>query len=404
MWTEGGQPFGAGGPLALYDPLSGAIAGAGALGAGAQIFGAQTAAQAQIQAAQLATNAQLQMFGQTQQNLAPFIAGGKSTLGPLLALLGIRPGGVQTGSTITAGPDGTPMVVPGGPAGLTGGGAYSKLGTGLLTGPTTVAENALSQYVTPALGAVSPAVALAQQVGTQVANTQPGTWSPTQASLENTPGYQFALQQGLRATQNSLAASGLAGSGAAAMAAGNYATGLASQTWPQVFQTWLAQQQLGQQQEQLALGGAGTALGGAGTALSGAATGLQGAGLGLQGAQALYNMLVGPTQLGATSAAGQGQLSAQVGGQVGSNIIGAGNAAAGAATATGQAIAGGASNTANSLVGLNVLNALTGGSIFGNNSSGGVPGGGTWLPGGSTPGGFSPNALIPAQAAGSGFA
>lgn len=60
-------------------------------------------------------------------------------------------------------------------------------------------------------------------------------WQPTQASLEATPGYQFTLNQGLKATQNSAAARGLGLSGAALKGAANYATGLADSTWQNVF-------------------------------------------------------------------------------------------------------------------------------------------------------------------------
>jgi hypothetical protein len=54
--------------------------------------------------------------------------------------------------------------------------------------------------------------------------------NPTQADLEKTPGYQFNLSQGLKATQNSAAARGLGVSGAAMKGAANYATGLADNT------------------------------------------------------------------------------------------------------------------------------------------------------------------------------
>jgi hypothetical protein len=49
--------------------------------------------------------------------------------------------------------------------------------------------------------------------------------------LQNTPGYNFALQQGEEATQNSYAPRGLAGSGAAEKGAINYAEGLAENTY-----------------------------------------------------------------------------------------------------------------------------------------------------------------------------
>lgn len=56
-------------------------------------------------------------------------------------------------------------------------------------------------------------------------------FNPTMAQLQQTPGYQFALQQGQEATQNGYAARGLGVSGAALKGAANYATGLADQTY-----------------------------------------------------------------------------------------------------------------------------------------------------------------------------
>lgn len=55
------------------------------------------------------------------------------------------------------------------------------------------------------------------------------------ATLEQTPGYQFNMSQGLRAANNALTARGLGGSGGAvAKGAANYASGLASNTWQSV--------------------------------------------------------------------------------------------------------------------------------------------------------------------------
>lgn len=55
-----------------------------------------------------------------------------------------------------------------------------------------------------------------------------------QASLAQTPGYQFALQQGTQATQNSFASQGLGISGAAMKGAANYAEGLAGTTYQSI--------------------------------------------------------------------------------------------------------------------------------------------------------------------------
>lgn len=51
------------------------------------------------------------------------------------------------------------------------------------------------------------------------------------AALEHTPGYQFALSQGLKSTQNGAAARGLGISGAALKGAAGFATGLAQNTF-----------------------------------------------------------------------------------------------------------------------------------------------------------------------------
>ncbi len=67
--------------------------------------------------------------------------------------------------------------------------------------------------------------------------------TPQQAAanaLSQTPGYQFALDQGLKATQNGFAAQGLASSGAAMKGGAQFAEGLASQTYNQQLQNYLA--------------------------------------------------------------------------------------------------------------------------------------------------------------------
>lgn len=96
-------------------------------------------------------------------------------------------------------------------------------------------------------------------------------FEPTMEQLEKTPGYQFALQQGLKGTQNSYAAKGLGVSGAALKGASDYATGLASQTYQQQFQNDLAQK------------------------------------------SQIYNMLFNPVQLGAGAAAGGANMTNNVG-------------------------------------------------------------------------------------------
>lgn len=62
--------------------------------------------------------------------------------------------------------------------------------------------------------------------------------SPTSSNLTQMPGYKFTQQQGLLATQNAAAAQGLGVSGNALAAAGQYATGLASQNYSQYLQNY----------------------------------------------------------------------------------------------------------------------------------------------------------------------
>jgi hypothetical protein len=60
-----------------------------------------------------------------------------------------------------------------------------------------------------------------------------GPFSFNPQDLENTPGYQFTLNQGLKSTNNALSNQGLLGSGAQAKALSDYTTGLASNTYNQ---------------------------------------------------------------------------------------------------------------------------------------------------------------------------
>lgn len=59
--------------------------------------------------------------------------------------------------------------------------------------------------------------------------------APSAADAAATPGYQFTLDQGLKAVQNSASAKGLGASGAAFKGASSYATGLADSTYGDTF-------------------------------------------------------------------------------------------------------------------------------------------------------------------------
>lgn len=132
------------------------------------------------------------------------------------------------------------------------------------------------------------------------------TFAPTQARLEQTPGYQFVRSQGLRAAQNSAAARGLGSSGNAVQGGIDYASNLASTTFQNQLDNYLRQN------------------------------------------QQAYSMLFNPGQMGAQAA--------------GQNMAGVGNFNAqmlGAASGVGNALAGGTLGSANAQV--NGLNSLFGG-------------------------------------------
>ena len=126
------------------------------------------------------------------------------------------------------------------------------------------------------------------------------------------PGYDFTLSQGLKATQNSQAARGLGLSGAAIKAAGTYATGLANQTYGDVFnraqQGW--QDQVTNQTNN-------------------------------------YNRLVGVAGMGASTATGQGQIGTQTANSISNSLMAAGNAEAAGINGSAAAWTSGINGVAN---------------------------------------------------------
>ena len=172
-------------------------------------------------------------------------------------------------------------------------------------------RNDLQPYMTQGTDAIEQLKALLPQLTSPI--------QMDQAALEKTPGYQFNLQQGLRANQNALTATGLGRSGAAVKAADRFATGLADSTYQNQFNN---------------------------ANVNNTNT---------------YNRLLALIQGGQSAAAGTGAAGITTGQGVANNLIGAGNAQAGAATATGNAI-GGAANSFGSYALLNsLINGKSGG-------------------------------------------
>lgn len=151
-------------------------------------------------------------------------------------------------------------------------------------------------------------------------------FNPTEQQLEQTPGYQFTLNQGLNTVNNSLAAKGLNLSGAQAKGIAGYTTGLADQTYQQQYQNALQQFQ---------------------------------ANYGVQSDQ--YNRLSGLVGLGQNSAAFTGNSGLQTANNVGNYITQAGNAQAAGTIGQANAINKGLS----SLGSLGMLAGGGGGSFYG---------------------------------------
>lgn len=132
-------------------------------------------------------------------------------------------------------------------------------------------------------------------------------FNPTMAQLEATPGYQFARDQGLRAMTNQMSANGLTGSGQMMGNLGQYATGLASQTYQQQFNNYWQQN------------------------------------------QNIYDMLSGMSTLGANAAAGQATNASNFSHGMSDMITGAGQALAAGQMGSANAWAGGLSGAGSSL-------------------------------------------------------
>jgi hypothetical protein len=160
-----------------------------------------------------------------------------------------------------------------------------------------------------------------QNANNEISQMGAFNFAPTQANLATTPGYQFALQQGLRGVQNSAAARGLGNSGAALRGAADYAQGLASNTYQQQFQN----------------------------ALTGYNTNLA--------------KLQNQASLGENAGAQTGNIGAQLAGNAGQAIIGGANAAAAGQVGVANALSGGINGIGNAYI---TSQLLQNGGMYGN--------------------------------------
>ena len=143
--------------------------------------------------------------------------------------------------------------------------------------------------------------------------------SMDKATVENTPGYQFNLNQGLESVQNSAAARGLGSSGAALKGAASYATGLADSTYQNQFNNAVTNQ------------------------------------------TNEFNRLMGVSNMGENAAAGVGQGALTTGNSIASNTIGAGNATAAAYNSGASSISSSVNNAMLSNILLGRTNSISGG-------------------------------------------
>lgn len=281
------------------------VAAVGLVGAGVSAYEASQAAGAQSSAARNATNAELGMFNTSQSNLSPFIQSGNAANNALLQGLGLST------PALTSAQQNQAFVALRNKYGGDDAQAGAEYSARLKQGPQGFAD-LIPGLATPDTNSMA--------AGSLIAPFQ-----PTQAQLEATPGYQFNLSQGQKAVTNANAARGLGVSGAALKGAATFASGLADSTYQNQFNNYQTQQTND------------------------------------------FNRLAGLAQLGQGSAAGVGAIAQQTGASIGSNLIGAGNAQAGADMATGNAVNGATSNVSNLLVLQSLLGKGSGsGSIFAN--------------------------------------
>lgn len=148
------------------------------------------------------------------------------------------------------------------------------------------ASNLDLNALAPANAVLQPYVNLGQTGAMTVNNALTGANNGQMLqALQQMPGYQFQLQQGLEAAQNGFAAKGIGSSGAAMKGAADYANGLAASNYQNYFNNALTAAGLGANAASLQSQNIANLNTAAGNALFGGAT--NAASLGLAGANAV---------------------------------------------------------------------------------------------------------------------
>jgi hypothetical protein len=189
------------------------------------------------------------------------------------------------------------------------------------TDAATIAANAATNQYNTTSGYLAPYRDIGNQAASQLSGSLASLTAPItmdETTLQNTPGYQFNLTQGLKSTQNSAAARGLGTSGAALKGAATFATGLADSTYQNQFNNAVTNQ------------------------------------------SNAFNRLSSLVGTGENAAAGTGAAGTAAAGQVGAAATNAGNA-----TAAGyNAIGSGASSLANLTAGVGLAAAKPNSNLF----------------------------------------
>jgi hypothetical protein len=225
MSVTGGIMAGVG----LAGSIGSAVIGSNAASdaASTQAAAANNAANLQYQASQNALGFQEGQYNNTQSELAPYLQSGASALSNLDYLSGIgQPSSLQGQSANgAASPSGAQnnLQSPTGPVGLGSPGAGAPTSV-----PTATVPGAVNVSATPNTGLGAAGSLMTPYPGGQFT-------APTAAQAEQTPGYQFQMQQGQQALQQSAAARGNLLTGGTAEAVNNYAQGLASTNYQNTY-------------------------------------------------------------------------------------------------------------------------------------------------------------------------
>lgn len=283
--------------------IGSAIIGSGAASdaAAAQERAARQAANYSATSAQNAINYQTGTLGQTQQLLQPYYQSGTAGLANLDYLLGIQPTGTY-GSGYGAAPGASTGAPVSGPRSNA---QFPNAPTANLPGGAG-GIGSTANLVNPSLGGF----------GSLAQGWQGQFVAPTGATEVNDPGYQFRLQQGVNALQNSAAARGTLLSGGTAAGINAYGQDYASNEYANVYGRALGQYQ--QQYQQF-----------------------------MQNQQNEYNRLAGLAQGGQQTAETLGQFGQAAAGNVGNLLMGSAGQVGQYMTNAGQAAAAGDINAAN---------------------------------------------------------